>query len=233
MTTDRNGNVIQQTHYYPFCLTMGSIGTGQGVQLYKFTDKELDMEHGMNLYDFEARTYDPATGRFLSIDPMAEKYYNISPYAYCANDPLLYIDPTGEDIKIFYYDDKGKQQSFVFNGNNAADAPENQFVNDFISAYNYNVENGGGDNLKAAATSTDYTIQVIKTSKHSERKNLDTGKPQTEPFVRWNPNEGLEMATDGKRYSPATILEHEFDHAIRYETGDYREYEKDTERERF
>jgi RHS repeat-associated core domain len=57
------------------------------------------MEHGLNLYDFHARTYDLGTGRFLSVDPMAEKYYSISPYAYCANNPLIYVDPTGEYIE--------------------------------------------------------------------------------------------------------------------------------------
>ncbi|GBU06812.1 hypothetical protein AwDysgo_01430 [Bacteroidales bacterium] len=40
-------------------------------------------------------TYDPAIGRFFTMDPLAEKYYNISPYAYVANNPLRYIDPTG------------------------------------------------------------------------------------------------------------------------------------------
>jgi RHS repeat-associated protein len=58
------------------------------------------MEHGANLYDFEARTYDPATGRFLSIDPMVEKYYSISPYAYCANNPVKFVDSDGRDIKL-------------------------------------------------------------------------------------------------------------------------------------
>ena len=99
MTANHQGNITQQNHYYPFGTTM-SISTNQGLQSYKFSDKELSMEHGLNLYDFHARTYDPATGRFLSIDPMAEKYYNISPYAYCANNPMRYIDPTGKDIVI-------------------------------------------------------------------------------------------------------------------------------------
>lgn len=49
-------------------------------------------------YDFEARMYDPAIGRFMQTDPMAEKYYWISPYAYCANNPIKFVDPTGEDI---------------------------------------------------------------------------------------------------------------------------------------
>jgi uncharacterized protein RhaS with RHS repeats len=47
------------------------------------------------LYDFIARGYDPVTGRFLTPDPLAEKYYSISPYAYCGNNPVRYIDPTG------------------------------------------------------------------------------------------------------------------------------------------
>ena len=51
--------------------------------------------HGLNWYDFHARQYDPIFGRFHTVDPLAEKYYNISPYVYCANNPLKYIDPTG------------------------------------------------------------------------------------------------------------------------------------------
>jgi RHS repeat-associated protein len=73
--------------------------TNQGTQPYKYTGKELDMEHGLNLYDFEARTYDPAVGRFMAVDPMAEKYYHVSPYAYCANNPVSRIDPTGMEWK--------------------------------------------------------------------------------------------------------------------------------------
>ena len=51
--------------------------------------------HGLNLYDYSARYYQPAIGRFTTVDPLAEKYYSISPYAYCLNNPLKYIDPTG------------------------------------------------------------------------------------------------------------------------------------------
>jgi RHS repeat-associated protein len=94
VVANRNGNVVQQTHYYPFGLTM-SISDGQGAQPYKYTGKELDMEHGLMQYDFEARQYDPTVGRFMTMDPLAEKYYSVSPYAYCANNPVRYIDPNG------------------------------------------------------------------------------------------------------------------------------------------
>ena len=58
---------------------------------------------GRPYLDFGARLYDPRTAAWLSQDPMAEKYYGISPYAYCAGDPVNLVDPTGEDIwdKIF------------------------------------------------------------------------------------------------------------------------------------
>jgi len=51
--------------------------------------------HGLNLYDYSARYYDSAIGRFTTIDPLAEKYYSWSPYAYCYNNPLKFVDPDG------------------------------------------------------------------------------------------------------------------------------------------
>jgi RHS repeat-associated protein len=99
ITANKNGSIVQSNHYYPFGLTM-AISTGPGVQPYKYTGKELDMQHGLNLYDFSARTYDPAIGRFTTVDPLAEKYYPISPYAYCLNNPVMYVDRDGRDIRI-------------------------------------------------------------------------------------------------------------------------------------
>jgi hypothetical protein len=45
--------------------------------------------------------------RFITIDPLAEKYYHISPYAYCANNPIRYIDPDGQSYGDFL-DKKGR-----------------------------------------------------------------------------------------------------------------------------
>jgi hypothetical protein len=56
--------------------------------------------HGLNLYDNILRNYDPAICRFLSIDPLCEKYYSISPYVYCANNPIRYIDLRGDSISV-------------------------------------------------------------------------------------------------------------------------------------
>ncbi|WP_050701451.1 RHS repeat-associated core domain-containing protein [Dysgonomonas sp. BGC7] len=61
----------------------------------------------MNLYDYSARYYEPAIRRFTTVDPLAEKFYFISPYAYCNNNPIKFIDPTGMSYGDFI-NEKGK-----------------------------------------------------------------------------------------------------------------------------
>ncbi len=75
-----SGSIIQRTQYYPFGTAFADKATTeQNKQPYKYTGKEIDSDQGLNLYDYHARLYDPAIGRFTTIDPMAEKYYHLSP----------------------------------------------------------------------------------------------------------------------------------------------------------
>ncbi|GHV37014.1 hypothetical protein FACS1894178_8680 [Bacteroidia bacterium] len=104
LVMDEYAVIIQQNNYYPFGMTQLVDAEQQDAVPYKFSGKELESEGGLNWYDFSARFYDASTGRFGQIDPMAEKYYPISPYAYCGNNPLLYVDPLGMDV--YRYDDK-------------------------------------------------------------------------------------------------------------------------------
>ena len=93
------GTVEETNHYYPFG---GVFAATNNVQPYKYNGKEFDSKNGLNWYDYGARHYDAALGRFISVDPMAEKYYGISPYTYCGNSPVNRIDPTGmiwDDVK--------------------------------------------------------------------------------------------------------------------------------------
>ncbi len=94
--TDGNATVTQGFLYAPF----GEITTEYApmwqnsiMPKYAFNAKELDEESGM--YYYEARYYNPPV--FTSRDPMFEKYFWMTPYAYCANNPLKYVDPTGMD----------------------------------------------------------------------------------------------------------------------------------------
>ena len=87
-----SGTVEEVNHYYPFG---GLFATASSVQPYKYNGKELLTQQGLNWYDYGARHYDATLGRWSTIDPMAEKCYGVSPYAYCRNSPLLFIDPSG------------------------------------------------------------------------------------------------------------------------------------------
>jgi RHS repeat-associated protein len=92
----QNGNIDQITAYYPFGAPYADFGNGSSVQSFKFCNKELDLMHGLDTYDFEARSYYPIVPTFDRPDPMATKYPWLSPYAYCANDPVNAVDTNGE-----------------------------------------------------------------------------------------------------------------------------------------
>ena len=92
VVVDEEGTVEEVNHYYPFGGVFSSTGDAQP---YKYNGKELDRKGGLDWYDYGARYYDAALGRWHVVDPMAEEYYSISPYEYCNNSPIIYIDPTG------------------------------------------------------------------------------------------------------------------------------------------
>lgn len=93
---DQNEKVEQMNHYYPFGTLFAESKDGM-IQKYKYNGKELDTDFGLNLYDYGARWYDPILGLWTTVDPLAEKYYDISPYVYCADNPVILIDPDGKD----------------------------------------------------------------------------------------------------------------------------------------
>ena len=96
---NQNNQPIELNSYYPYGALMAATTT-EGTQPYKYGTKELDRENGLDLYDSKARMYDPTIGRTPTQDPMAEKYYSLSPYLWCAGNPITFTDPNGEDLII-------------------------------------------------------------------------------------------------------------------------------------
>ncbi|MBO4488760.1 MAG: hypothetical protein J5741_03760 [Bacteroidales bacterium] len=71
---------------------------------YSFSAKEKDVETGLSY--FGSRYYSSDLSIWLSVDPMAAKYASLSPYNYCANNPVKLVDPNGEEIGD-YFNEKG------------------------------------------------------------------------------------------------------------------------------
>ena len=94
---DQNGTVEETNHYYPFG---GVFANSTSVQPYKYNGKELDTKKGLNWYDYGARHYDAAVGRFHVVDRYAEKYPMMSTYQYGANNPIMNIDINGDSLRL-------------------------------------------------------------------------------------------------------------------------------------
>ena len=97
---DANGNIRQVTNYYPFGAPYADSPVNPDHQPYKYNGKELDRMHGLDTYDYGARQHDPILARWDRMDPLCEKYYGTSPYVYCGDNPVKYIDEHGDSLSL-------------------------------------------------------------------------------------------------------------------------------------
>ena len=111
---DSAGTVGQVTSYYPYGApyTAPEAVLNASSQPYKYNGKELDRMHGLDTYDYGARQYDPVLGRWDRMDPLCDKYYGMSPYAYCENNPIRFIDPNGKEKLSFLSTNERKESDF-------------------------------------------------------------------------------------------------------------------------
>ena len=150
---------VQSTDYYPFGLAHSTNNLNKNK--YLFSGKELQdgtvNNQMLGLYDFGARSFDPMIGRWLTQDP-AQQYS--SPYVYCRNNPLLYIDPSGMKDTMVYINGYGFQLTGDDSGNYKFD-----LKNHTGSVYDPSGRNITSDLYESMITQLDSDLQGFATQR--------------------------------------------------------------------
>lgn len=187
-----NGNVVQRNQYYPFGMAFAETSSSeQDKQPYQYNGKELDRRSGLNLYDYSARYMEPALGRFTTMDPLVEKYYSISPYAYCANNPMRFVDKDGKKVYLM-------------------PGASNEFKTFFTIAVLHLNQNGASSML--AKLNDSDQIYFIREGQGFSGFDIEN------KTIIWDPLMGI-LTNEGHVMSPTAVLNHEVDHALQYDTN--------------
>ena len=143
------------------------------VQQRMFCGKELQPLHGWKMYDSHARMQYNVLPRFSSTDPLCQKYYHLSPYAYCANDPVNMVDPEGKDGVIVFEGNRIiiKSSIYLF-GNGATQDVADQMQKDINETW-------GGDFL---IEHNNYTYNVS----YEVTVKLYKNKEKASPLIIWD-----------------------------------------------
>ncbi|MDE6417053.1 MAG: hypothetical protein K2K68_08525 [Duncaniella sp.] len=190
---------------------------------FKYTAKELSLFRGLPVYDYTARHTLPQINRFRTMDPLAEKYHGISPYAFCAGDPINFSDPTGQDIEAIINDIKYKYCRLDGGGYAFIDVNGNQyeggnvFGDALVLALDI-IKNGPIGQLGIDYLIDSDKICTIVQGEETQCLNLKNGNTQ----IEWTGN-GKEDFTgifsNERTSSFGMDLTHEVGHSISYFLG--------------
>ena len=172
------------------CLSVKSLlrnATTFGITPYLFNAKEFDEETGM--YYYGARYYEPRLSLWMSVDPLQEKYPNISTYCNAANNPIKFIDSDGRKLLF-------------------ASGTTEAFKQKFRAAIMYLHEHNA-DGIIAQIDKSSTIIYI------TERVGEASAFSKTKKNIYWDPNMGVLTSSD-KKMSPAAVLNHEADHTLQY-----------------
>ena len=229
---DMNNYHIQYNHYYPFGLPMAETTDGkQNEQPYKYNGKEFERKDGLNWMDYGARHYDAALGRFTTMDPLAEKYYALSPYAYCGNNPINRIDPDGKDWRVqTHYNRETKKMEYtitvnavLYNNSSDQDINMKQLSTSITEQMTNIYTISGGDfetkmnfNLRTVNSldeigERDHVIQVVDQSFLDEKKSKGKTLAQSTTYGL-NMEIGTDLAKETLNNANGRSIAHELGH---------------------
>ena len=201
-----SGAVTERNDYHPYGARHGNSSlTKTDGNRWRFSGKEeFDDAFGLPQSDFGARFYDRTS--WTTIDPLAEKYYSLSPYNYCAGNPIIFVDRDGKRI---YFAPKSTEE----------------FKRQFAETVKFmNSRGTAGDLAELERSETVFYI--------AEAASIMDMTITRRNYILWDPNHIMET-TNHLWLSPATGLAHEANHALQYDNesikGDENqrlEYEK-------
>lgn len=220
---DADLNLVEQNDYYPFGKRIDDPEKLTADNIYRYNGKESLEIFGIPYSDYGARLFDSNTGRWLQTDPLAQDYPNISPFAFCANNPIRYIDPDGRKIVVNDIVDNEliKYEWRQYDGNwGFYDKSNNLYVgdNEYISNLSTALSQlmNGGEIGYALVSNVAGADEIIKIGLGRGGKNAYySKKPESGGDISWNPRSTSTIPTENgsKSNIPFISLGHELAHA--------------------
>ena len=186
--TSAGRNDLDRKDYYPFGKRWNTASMPVADNRDRFNGKEDQTFAGLPFSDYGARMYDPERVRWLTQDPLMEKYYSIGQYNYCAGNPVKFMDKDGK--KLYY-----------------AAGVSQAFKDKFAETIKYMNERGSSGDI-AALEASDKVYYISEGDESSFRVEERT--------IYWDPNTAYQT-NEGIWLSPATVLAHEAGHAKHYD----------------